>query len=58
MASRPMKVLFFFPSAMVSFVRIAAPIAPIMPGYGARTIFLPVCCSNALKTASFRNVPP
>ena len=58
MASRPMNVLFFFPSAIASFVRIAAPMAPIMPGYGARTIFLPVYCSKALKTASFRNVPP
>ena len=53
-----MNDLFFFPSAIASFVRIAAPMAPIMPGYGARTILLPVYCSKALKTASFRNVPP
>ena len=53
-----MKVRFFFPSAMASFVRSAAPMAPIMPGYGARTIFFPVYCSNALKTASFLKVPP
>ena len=36
----------------------AAPIAPIMPGYGARTMVFPVYCSNARRTASFRKVPP
>ena len=36
----------------------AAPIAPISPGYGARTTSRPIYCSMAHRTASLQNVPP
>ena len=47
------------PSSFIClFANSAAPIAPISPGYGARTTSLPTYCSKAARTASFWNVPP
>ena len=49
---------FSFRPPLPRFVRIAAPMAPIMPGYGGADDPSAGVLLKALKTASFRNVPP
>ena len=57
-ASSPIKDAFFFPASNCSFVIKATPMAPMIPGYGARITSRPRYCSSAQSTASFSNVPP
>ncbi len=54
----PIKVRCPSPARNRSLVRRAVPMAPMIPGYGARTTSLPIYCSMARRTASFRKVPP